>query len=279
MLDVFAGISLLHARVNKNLTHYIAFMTNGEKVSTRVGVAFVRRTKRDFLTALPAAMYLVLPLKTWTLPLVMRRFPYFISTVYVTEELLALKNSVIEKKRRAISKKTSNKLDAVSLARLVKLQGILNRGVATSHSELVEFGPFFRDHYSILDMGFGTLARCGRFLGIAFPWILPKTQLFRWASWCVTDNDLMRMEGVYKMSDFEVNEALEEQGFVALTAPADRQRSALMAHAKFTRSLAENFMRVKGLEVGLESQVTPEEVCGIATAMILARMLGAERFD
>ncbi|KAJ3216477.1 hypothetical protein HDU67_009432 [Dinochytrium kinnereticum] len=298
MLDIFAGISLLQTRVNKNITHYIAYMTNGEKVTSRTGMAFVRRTKRDFMTALPAGMYLCLPLKKWTMPLVMRQFPYFISTVYVTNDLLALKNTIIEKKRRNLSKRIldavkkdleklkSEQLDSVSMARLMKLQAIhahkclkLSRGSTASHSDLLEYTTFFRDHYSILDMRYGTLFNCGYFMGMALPWIFPRTQIFRWASWCITDNDLIRSEGVNRLTDFEVNEALEEQGFMALSASPERQRPALMAHTKFTRALAENYMRVRGLDVSLESQITSEEICGIATAMILARALGAEKFD
>ncbi|KAJ3094088.1 hypothetical protein HDU97_008523 [Phlyctochytrium planicorne] len=291
MLDIFAGITQLHTRVNKTLVNYIAYMTNGEKVTSRSGMAYVRRTKRDFLTALPAAIYLCLPLQKWTLPLVFRQFPYFVSSVYMTQDLVNNKNTVIERKRVGISnglvdalvrdleKSKKNKMDAVSMARLVKLQGMLKNRSASTLSDLLEFGPFFRDHFSLINIGYLTAAKSCAFLGMGMPMVIPKSQLYRWASWTVTDNDLIRTEGINRLTDFEVNEAVEEQGLVALSGSSDRLRLSLKSSSAFTRTMAESFMRTRGLQLGQESLLLPEEISAVGIALVIARALKLERFE
>ncbi|KAJ3113411.1 hypothetical protein HDU96_003421 [Phlyctochytrium bullatum] len=207
----------------------------------------------------------------WTLPVVLRRFPYFVSSVYITEDILATKAAAIAKKRANLSKKVltsvkkdletlrSSVSDSVTRARIGKLIQLLEKGKVTSYSDLYEFSTIFRDHYSFLDMGFAARYRSCLYLGHALPLAFSKAQLFRWSSWCVTDNDLIRLEGINRLTDFEVLEAMEEQGNINMSASREKLRAGLHTHTKFTRTIAENFIRGRGAQIENVSELNTEE--------------------
>ncbi|KAI8833235.1 LETM1-like protein-domain-containing protein [Chytriomyces cf. hyalinus JEL632] len=299
----FDGIVSLHGATSDCITLLATYWARSERVVRRDSVRMVLRTIQDLKVLLPSVLYLGLPFQTYTLPTVFRVIPGIVPSTFYTQSVLYIKARTVEAKRterrQKIIEAVSTQVEdlktsddkSVNTSALVYKKMMMNPD-GISYSDLNSLlCPLFITSMTA-SAGLAKPSLFTSFINLTFPHALPRPRLLMWADWILKDDFMIRREGVGAMTRFELIEALEERGFTRLSGLSmDEMKQALVAHARFTKSLVDSIVSKRTNEkafvpsddyakvpvISTQLGMTPEELGGVASLLVFARALDARK--
>ncbi|KAI9193289.1 uncharacterized protein BJ171DRAFT_529544 [Polychytrium aggregatum] len=208
----------------------------GQKPTSRVDIRNMHRLKHDIVRIPTPLVFLVMPWFWPVLPSALGRFTGLFPSSFYTDSAYIAKlkrshehRSHLGPKIVADYSKFAQKLEATDPSDFhVRKWGQMVAKNKPSYGDFLVIYPMIKTHGNCLNLPLGQAASMTSYLGKTVPYYLPRLAVAKWAHWIVTDDTLIRREGVNQMSDFELCEALEERGFIELHNKSREQLIVLM---------------------------------------------------
>jgi hypothetical protein len=175
-----------------------------------------------------------------------------------------------------------------------------------TYSDIAALYPLFRSQLSAVNMPGSALSNFGSQMGFTLPSMFPRSRLLQSVDWVLKDDELLRVEGIQNLTDYELVEALEERGAVFSSVvliqlnvlilfffrlslgfttlanqPLDNIRLSLVNHLKFTKAVTDAALRNRAPGRGptmFGNLLHADELAAITSLMVLARSLNVSAY-
>ncbi|KAJ3046760.1 hypothetical protein HK097_000535 [Rhizophlyctis rosea] len=258
---LLAGLRLISRAVIHSLNLWQEEKQNIRE-HNRKDIQHIIRTKHDLARFLQTVFFLVNPWIWPWLNAVLLRYPKWMPSVFVTDDILEQKLAIIaarrEKLRPEIVEALRKDVDAALKAdqslpikyMAMRWNQLLAKQEKTP-TDITSLFDLFHHHTNIATAPTAEVKLWARYLGMSFPSVLTRSRLIRRLDLMLRDDALIRRDGVNSLTHYELVEALDERGYYNIIKLDIRQlRALLSSHVRFTQSVSELAVRKSATATG-----------------------------